>query len=136
MTKQQQLSEYERACEIARADGLIVKPVEIGEERVYVVVLPVNMSVHVVKRTDAGLACDKDCARTKFGHYCCHQAATSMFLIAEQQVETAKSVQALAEATDRLAQQNADYAIAALRRETAMLASRADNRGFSIWASR
>ncbi len=87
MTSKQQ-SEYRRACEIAARDGLIVKSVKVGDETVYVVVRPTNMSVHIVRREPVGLACDAACACSKFGRYCAHRAAVRVHLIAESEQQT------------------------------------------------
>jgi hypothetical protein len=123
--------EYSRAAEIAKHDGLIVKPVEIAGERVYVVVRPTNLSVHIVRREASGLVCDSSCACTKFGRYCAHRAATRMHLLADLEAAEAAAdrIEAAATRMERATAQTA-------QRDTAMLASRADNRGFSIWASR
>jgi len=109
--------EYSLAAEIAKRDGLVVRPVTIGDETFYVVIRPRNASVHIVRRESVGLACDAACARTKFGHYCAHRAAVRLYLIAEREAE----------------QQVSTPAPVQHDRDTAPLADRG---GFSIWASR
>jgi hypothetical protein len=116
--------EYSRAAEIAKRDGLVVRPVTIGDETFYVVIRPVNASVHIVRREAVGLACDAACARTRFGHYCAHRAAVRLHLIAERELtnaETDATLQRVSAALDEFA-----------KRDTAPMTDRGS---FSIWAS-
>src|SRR5947209_2704811 len=81
---------YDRAAEIARKDGLKIRP--LGDDR-YDVTRPTNGHVHTVTLLDGRLVCG--CPASEHGRYCAHRAAVRIHLLADMAAREMQAARAV-----------------------------------------